>query len=107
MIKVSVLYPYSQGARFDMTYYCEKHMPMVRSKLGAACKGMFVEQGIGGSEPGTPPLFVAMGHLLFDSIEAFHSSFGVNATEILGDIPNYTPIQPKIQISEVKDIAGD
>jgi hypothetical protein len=30
MIKVSVLYPNSEGKKFDMGYYCSKHMPMVQ-----------------------------------------------------------------------------
>ena len=63
MIKVSVLYPHTEGSSFDMDYYCKSHIPMVQKKLGAACKGVSVEQGLGGSAPGTPPAFVAMGHL--------------------------------------------
>jgi len=101
MIKVSVLYPHQEGSRFDMNYYCKSHIPMVQKKLGAACKGASVEQGLGGATPGTPPAFVAMGHLLFESVEAFQAAFGPHATEIMADIPNYTPIQPIIQISEV------
>ena len=37
MIKVSVMYPNTEGARFDHTYYRDKHMPMVKDKLGEAC----------------------------------------------------------------------
>jgi uncharacterized protein (TIGR02118 family) len=102
MIKVSVLYPHSADAKFDMNYYVTKHIPMVRKKLGAACKGMAVEQGVAGGAPGTPPSFVAMGHLLFDSADAFQKAFAPHADEIMGDIPNYTKIQPVIQISEIK-----
>jgi uncharacterized protein (TIGR02118 family) len=61
-----------------------------------------VEQGLGGGEPGAPPTYIAMGHLYFDSVEAFQESFGPHASEIMADIPNYTDIQPIIQISEVK-----
>jgi uncharacterized protein (TIGR02118 family) len=43
-----------------------------------------------------------MGHLLFDSVEAFQAAFGPNAQAISADIPNYTDIRPVIQISEVK-----
>jgi uncharacterized protein (TIGR02118 family) len=43
-----------------------------------------------------------MFHLYFDSIEAFQNAFGPHAQAIMGDIPNYTDIQPTIQISEVK-----
>ncbi|MBX6420688.1 MAG: EthD family reductase [Sinobacteraceae bacterium] len=102
MIKVSVLYPYRAGAKFDMDYYCKTHMPMVKNKCGAACKGIAVEQGLAGGTPGSPPTYVAMGHLLFDSVEAFQTSFGPHAAEIMADIPNYTPIQPIVQISEIK-----
>jgi uncharacterized protein (TIGR02118 family) len=102
MIKVSVLYPNNQGAKFDIDYYCNKHIPMVQQKLGAACKTVAVEQGIAGATPGSPPTFTAMGHLYFDSVQAFQTAFGPHAEAIMADIPNYTDIQPTIQISEVK-----
>lgn len=102
MIKVSVLYPHNEGAKFDMDYYLGQHIPMVREKLGAALKGVSVEQGVAGGTPDAPPAFVAMGHLLFDSAAAFEQAFGPHTEQIMGDIPNYTPIQPTIQISDVK-----
>jgi uncharacterized protein (TIGR02118 family) len=101
MIKVSVLYPNTEGSNFDMDYYCNKHMPMAREKLGAACKGIAVEQGLGGAVPGTPAPFAAMGHLLFDSMQDFQTAFGPHAATFMEDIPNYTNIQPVIQISSV------
>lgn len=102
MIKVSVVYPYSENKKFDMKYYCEKHMPMVKQKLGSACRSIAVEQGIAGGAPGTPPTYVAMGHIYSESVEAFQAAFGPHMSEIMADIPNYTSIQPIIQISEVK-----
>ena len=54
MIKVSVLYPAGAGKKFNMEYYLGTHMPMVRSKLGAACKSTAVEQGLGGGAPRCP-----------------------------------------------------
>jgi len=102
MIKVSVLYPNGEGSRFDMDYYCNKHMPMAQEKLGAACKGVAVEQGLGGAEPGAPATYVAMGHLLFDSMEEFQAAFGPQAATLMADIPNYTNIQPVVQISSVR-----
>lgn len=102
MIKVSVLYPANASTKFDMDYYCKNHMPMVQRKLGPACKSIAVEQGIAGGAPGAPPAYVAMGHLYFDSVEAFQAAFGPHASEIMSDIPNYTDIQPIIQVSEVK-----
>jgi uncharacterized protein (TIGR02118 family) len=102
MIKVSVLYPAGAGKKFNMEYYLGTHMPMVRSKLGAACKSTAVEQGLGGGAPGAPPTYTAMGHLYFDSVAEFQAAFGPHAEAIMADIPNYTDIQPVIQVSEVK-----
>jgi uncharacterized protein (TIGR02118 family) len=102
MIKVSVFYPTQNGSKFDMDYYCKSHIPMVQQKLGAACKRVAIEGGLSGATPRSRPAFVAMGHLYFDSAEAFEAAFGPHAKEIMADIPNYTDIQPTIQISEVK-----
>jgi uncharacterized protein (TIGR02118 family) len=102
MIKVTVLYANGEGNKFDMGYYLNTHMPMVRKLLGPALKGMAVEQGLGGGAPGSPAPFLAVGHLMFDSVEAFQGAFGRNAQAVGKDVPNYTNIQPVIQVSEVK-----
>ncbi len=102
MIKVSVFYANEAGKPFDMDYYCNSHMPMVQDRLGPTLKGSAVEAGMAGGEPDSAAPFVAMGHLYFDTVEDFQNSFGPHAEEIMGDIPNYTDIQPSIQISEVK-----
>lgn len=102
MIKVTVLYPNHEGGRFDMGYYLEQHCPMVGARLGPACKGFGVEEGVAGAAPGTPPAFKVIFFALFDSVEDFQAAFGPHATEIMGDIPNYTDLQPIIQVSEVK-----
>ena len=102
MIKVSVLYPNGADSNFDMNYYLTKHIPMVKQKLGPACKSVDVEEGIAGGAPGAPATYVALAHLAFDSVDAFQAAFGPHAQAIMGDIPNCTNVQPVAQISEVK-----
>jgi uncharacterized protein (TIGR02118 family) len=102
MVKVSVLYPNREGTRFDIDYYCDHHIPLVRRLVGPALKGVSVERGICGEEADSPPTYIALGHLLFDSVEAFQKNFGPHASEIMADIPRYTNAEPTIQISEVK-----
>jgi len=102
MIRGSVLYQNAEDKKFDMAYYINKHMPMVKQKLGSACKRVDVDQGLGGAQPGSKPAFVAMAHLVFDSVDAFQKAFGPHADAIMGDIPNYTDIQQVIQLNEVK-----
>ena len=101
MIKVSVMYPNKEGARFDHEYYRDKHMPLVKARLGDACKYYTVDKGLAGGAPGDPATYVGMCHIFSDSVEAFQKGFGPHAKEIMGDIPNYTDIAPVMQISEV------
>jgi uncharacterized protein (TIGR02118 family) len=102
MIKVTVFYENGEGKKFDMAYYCDKHIPMVKQKLGAACRRLDVDAGLGGAAPGSKPAFVAMCNLVFDSVDEFQRAFAPHADAIMGDIPNYTDIQPLIQVNEVK-----
>ena len=61
-----------------------------------------VDTGLAGGAPGEAAAFIAMGHLTFESVDAFQQAFGPNAEEILADIPNLTNAQPQVQISEIK-----
>ena len=101
MIKVSVMYPNTPGAKFNHDYYRDKHMPMVKAKLGAALKSYTVDKGLAGGAPGAPATYVAMCHLFCDSVETFQAGFGPHAKAIMADVPNYTDIAPVMQISEV------
>jgi uncharacterized protein (TIGR02118 family) len=101
MIKVNVMYPYAEGARFDHLYYRDRHMPMVKARLGSACAYYTVEKGLAGGAPGAPPPFVAMCAFICDSVGAYRAASQEHGAEIRGDIANYTDIAPVIQISEV------
>lgn len=101
MIKVTILYPNGDGKTFDMDYYASKHMPMVASLLGDSLKRFEIDEGVSGRAPDEPAPFLAIGYLYFDSVADFQNSFGPNAERIRGDIPNYTNIQPVVQISTV------
>ena len=104
MIRVSVLYPYKEGARFDWSYYLGSHVPMVVRKFGMAVKATTVDQGIGGGSPGGPAPYVAIIHFTFDSVPAFQAAFAPHAQEIMADIPKYTSIEPIVQISEIRSV---
>jgi uncharacterized protein (TIGR02118 family) len=101
MIRVSVLYPNTEGKRFDHSYYANKHITMIGDKVGDAMVRCEIDKGLAGMPPGQPAPFVAAVHMFFDSVESFQTAFGAHAGAIMSDVPNYTDIQPTIQISEV------
>ena len=49
MFKVSVLYPNTPGARFDHSYYRDKHMLLLKSRMGDKCKFYTVDKGLAGN----------------------------------------------------------
>ena len=86
-----------------MRYYIDTHMPWSIGLLSAhpGFKGVSVERGLGGAEPGSDATYVAMCHFLFDSVEDFMAAFMPHAEKLQGDMPNYTDIKPVIQFNEV------
>jgi uncharacterized protein (TIGR02118 family) len=101
VVKISVMYPNKPGSRFDHTYYRDKHMPLVKARMGATCRYYTVDKGLAGGAPGAPATYIAMCHIFCDSAEAFQKGFGPHAKEILADIANYTDLEPVMQMSEV------
>ena len=101
MIKVSVMYPNAPGVRFDHTYYRDKHMPLIKARMGAGLKYYTVDKGLGGAAPNVPAEFIGMCHLMCDSVAAYQASFGPHAAELTADIANFTDVTPRVQISEV------
>jgi uncharacterized protein (TIGR02118 family) len=101
MIKVIVSYPNQAGARFNLDYYLTKHMPLVAEKIGGALKGWSAEQGVGGGAPGAPAEFMIQATLTMESVEAFQAAMATVGPVIMADIPNYTDIQPHIQVNQI------
>ena len=101
MINMSVLYPRMAGAKFNGKYYVESHIPMLREKLGAACKAIVIDRGVRGGAPNIPAPFLIIANLMFDSLESFQAVYRPNAQAIMGDVVNFSNVQPIIQISEV------
>jgi uncharacterized protein (TIGR02118 family) len=101
MIRVIVSYPNQAWARFDLDYYLNKHIPMVAAKVGRSMTSWAVDQGVGGGAPGAPAEFMMQALLQFVSLEAFQSAMASFGADIMADIPNYTDIQPHIQVSKI------
>jgi uncharacterized protein (TIGR02118 family) len=95
------MYSYKPDVRFDHDYYRTKHLPLIESRMGAALKYYTIDKGLADRNGNAPGAYVAMCHLLCDSVAAYQSAFAPHAREIDGDIRNFTDVTPIIQISEV------
>lgn len=101
MVLLSVLYPNIDGATFDSDYYVTRHMPLVRSRLGSKLKEFVAVNGLSGVQPGTAPEYRFMAHLTFESAEAMGAGLGQHGAELFADVPNFTDIEPVVQVSEI------
>ncbi|MDH4248086.1 MAG: EthD family reductase [Deltaproteobacteria bacterium] len=103
MIKVSVFYPNESGKRFDLEYYVSRHKPMVLAKLGPlGLNGLTVDKGLMGGTPGSAAPYVCIGHMRFETMEAYKQAMKAHGKEVLADIPNFTDITPVVQVSEIQ-----
>jgi uncharacterized protein (TIGR02118 family) len=101
MIRISVMYPTSEGKKFDYDYYANKHMNgLVRERWGSM--GLVkVDRGVAGGAPGAPAPYTAVGQVYFRSLEDFQKASKAHGKELFADVPNFTDITPQVQISEI------
>lgn len=102
MIKVAIFYPNEEGKTFDMDYYADKHMPMAASLFGDHLKAMSIDKGLTGATADLPASYVAIGYFFFADIATMQEQMGANGEKLRADVPNYTNIQPVLQVSEVQ-----
>jgi uncharacterized protein (TIGR02118 family) len=102
MISVNVLYRQTDSTKFNMNYYLDTHIPLVRKLLGPALKGVLVQQGIAGAAPGAPPDFAVITVLRFESMESFQAAFAPHAPTVMADIVNFTNVEPSVQYCDVR-----
>lgn len=94
---VTVIYPTKGGWKFDFDYYMSKHIPMVSKLVGNRIE---VRRGISSATGSTAP-YVCMATIMIDTIAEFQTVLAKHGAEILGDVPNYTNIEPVVQFEEV------
>ena len=93
MIRLSVLYPKTDGASFDHDYYRDSHVPLAVKTWGI--ERFEIDRGVDGP-------FEAAVHFFFDSIEAMGAVMATDGSAaVREDIANYTTIVPERQLSEV------
>jgi uncharacterized protein (TIGR02118 family) len=94
MVRVSVLYP--KGGKFDFEYYAKTHMALVHNLLDSfGLVKSEVDKGVGDSP------FIAVGHLVFNSMENMQKGLQAHDPKLAADLVNFSDIKPQFQISEI------
>lgn len=101
MATLNVIYPRESGGTFDYDYYQNRHLPLAGERWSDV--GMVGGEALLGkaSVDGSASPYFAIGILHFNSADDLQSALsGEHASEITGDIRNFTNVQPVIQINE-------
>lgn len=99
MAVFTVLYPTREGARFDHAYYNDHHIPLVKEAFAeTGLTDVHVVTGVSSGDGGPAP-FVKIVTLFFRDAEAMQASLtSPQGAELTADLPNFTDIQPIVQI---------
>ena len=101
MVIVSVMYPAAAGASFDMDYYLKTHVPLVGTRWkNCGLREAKVLSGVG-APGGGAPTYSVIALLTFDSAADFDQAVARHGAEVIGDIPNFSSVQPVIQVNDV------
>ncbi|KAA6465107.1 EthD family reductase [Acidobacteria bacterium AB60] len=100
MTVVTVMYPRSEGSTFDFDYYLAKHIPLAKARFGE-CGMTDVRLFRGeGTLDGTAPAYALIAELFFPSVKHVQDAMARHRAEVIADIPNYTNVQPVVQLCE-------
>lgn len=96
-MSLNVLYPNHAGARFDLRYYRDTHIPMAM-KVMKADSVMLIE-GVPAGD--TPAPYVMIAHFQFASPEALKAGReNPRMAELRADIPKFTDIKPTVMVGK-------
>jgi uncharacterized protein (TIGR02118 family) len=101
MIRVTVLYPAKDGETFNYDYYFNDHHKLLVSLWKP--EGMVsceFDKGLSDPAGGKAP-YLAIAYLKFNSVEDLQKALAKHGAEVMGDVPNYTKIEPIMQVNEV------
>src|SRR5437879_13874646 len=96
MIRLSVMYPRTEGTRFDLDYWVDKHIPVIQAHCGDSLRAAAVDAGLAGGMAGEPSAFYGSAHLTVESLERMNAALAPHLGAIMRGLPNYTHTAPTI-----------
>lgn len=101
MVSLTVLYPKTADSHFDLDYYLNTHTSLVKERLtSAGLTGVDLRTGLAGGAPDSPATYAMICNLNFGTLEELQNALVTHGPELTGDIPNFTNVQPTMQISQ-------
>jgi uncharacterized protein (TIGR02118 family) len=96
-MSLNVIYPNHDGARFDISYYRDTHIPLVMEVMKA--DSVILIEGIPMGAAAAP--YVMIAHFQFASAEALKAALdNPRRAEVQADVANFTDIKPTLMLGK-------
>src|SRR5436309_16023728 len=87
LVRISVFYATAEGKKFDHDYYVNRHMKLVRERLGSfGLVRTEADKPLAGGAPGAPAPYVPIGHVYFNSLTDGQNDMGDHGKELWGAV---------------------
>jgi uncharacterized protein (TIGR02118 family) len=97
IMSLNVLYPMSDGARFDTSYYRSTHIPLAMKVMKA--KSVLLIEGVPMAGAAAP--FAMIAHFQFASSEALQAGLAdPGMAEVRADVAKFTEIKPTVMLGK-------
>jgi len=93
-----MIYPNKDGATFNFDYYLNRHIPRARKLVPD--RGTEIRRGVLSPNGNAVP-YLCLCRFWINSEEEYQTAWSKHGKELTADIPNFTNVQPVVQIDEV------
>jgi uncharacterized protein (TIGR02118 family) len=91
---LTILYPNSEGVRWDVDYYRTGHMPLIMRLYGPeAIKRFELRKGDSTQNGGKPP-YIGSVNIYVNNQKAFDAAGKAHGQELVKDVPHFSSVQP-------------
>lgn len=101
MIRITLLYRDSHGARFDFDYYLNHHVVMTKRLLADYGLIAIAVQKCLHTLDGGKSALVCITHVDFETEAKLNKALDVQGATLMADFQNYTNIDPEIYVCEL------
>jgi uncharacterized protein (TIGR02118 family) len=92
---LTILYPNSEGVRWDVEYYRTHHMPLIMKLYGKdAIKRFELRKGAAGQAPGSRPAYIGSVNIYINDQGAFDAAGKQHGPTLVKDVPHFSSVMP-------------
>ncbi len=91
---LTILYPYTEGVRWDVDYYRTHHLPLIMRLYGEkAIKRFELRKGAAGQDGG-PPAYIGTVNIYINDQKAFDAAGAQHGPTLVADVPHFSSVMP-------------